>query len=84
VPVIKKRCQVRYEYAGRTEASEGIVLYRPISNVGPGPLRWGDLRSGRQNKGGPLYSSCSTKKQVQIRHERSACPGFVDVAVLGE
>jgi hypothetical protein len=82
IKLIKKWCQVKYEYPGRREDTEATVLYRPTSNVGP--LKWGDLRSGRARDGGPLCSSCSTKDQLFVCHERADCPNFVDVAILGE
>jgi hypothetical protein len=79
--LIKKWCQVSYEYPGRGEATEGIVRYRHTSNTGP--WLWGDLRGGRRGPEGPLCSSCSTQKQCIVRHEKASCPDFADVAVLG-
>jgi hypothetical protein len=77
---IRKWCQVTYKYPGRTQETEGIVLYRPVSNIGP--WRWGDLRGGRRHAEGPLCTSCSTRYQVITRHEKAVCPDWVDVEVL--
>jgi hypothetical protein len=90
VTFLRKWCQVSFEYTGRCQSTEGIVLYRFIS--GEGKFTFADLRCGKSGRGDrvPLCCSCSSKAEPQalIFHEQKDClhpenmhvmPTFVDV-----
>ena len=55
-PSLKKWTQVLFEYPGRCQETEGIVLHRLVA--GEGPLEWSELR--KRPGSIPLCTHCST------------------------
>ena len=79
-PFLRKWNEAKFEYPGRCQATEGIVLYRLIATQGP--WVYADLRGrGRQADAEPLCSSCSTTAQALVFHPVQKCsnPTFMHV-----